>query len=457
MNRPQFDGFSETETAAILDYVCGDIVDIHINSTIAHGPLFLQWHREYLEGLEEHLLNVGMDHLVPLPAWAPCSAIPVSGPFVPGPLETCPEQDPVSEEFEGRTIDCGEFASDRYTCESLCEFVSFTEFQNTLQHDHNGIHNALGETTFNSSASPAVVLFWPWHAYVDDIYLKYQAATMAADLPIELELYEQNCCNVIFRSPKFCCSEVVWAFNDDEAGFDYSWSDDQFYYMSATIDTWPKYDVSISYTGTCGATRIVEQTFPSPDVTPNLPNTPPLHMQYICMEDFQDENCYDFGDTNCLETLEVTTSSNKLIAQVDGTELCLYYIHPAPYTGTVTITPIGTCSDGNSVTWTIYANQPRVCGGFDNTGFRSMTSQRSKKVNVYPNPFTEELNITYGDSGDGQEHTFELLDMLGRVVKRNITKDQSKLQTADLEAGIYVLRVINTQNEVLHLEKYVKQ
>ena len=456
-NRPEFDGFTGVETEAILEYICGEVVDEHVNNMgIAHGPQFLQWHREYIEGLEDHLLSVGMGHLVPLPAWDPCTIVPLTAPNVPGTLTTCPEQGAMPEGLEGRYYDCGDFATDKYSCENLCNFESFADFQTTLQADHDPVHNVFGETTFNTAASPGVVLFWPWHAFVDDIYLKYQVATADPDLPIELEMIEQNCCDVVFRAPKFCCSTIEWTLNGDENAPDGTWSDSEFHYMSATTDTWPDFTVAIAYTGTCGAVRVVEETFENPGSIPNLPSSPPYHMQWICMDDFGTENCYDFGAYTCLETMEVTTSSNKLIAQVDGTELCLYYIHPAPYTGTVTVTPVSSCGRGTPVTWTIYANSPRFCGDFGRNTSTS-TTNAEPEVAVYPNPFADQLNVNIAGFAAEGVYTLELVDMLGRVVHQSQETDQATLNTSHLTPGLYMLRIVDAQDQVLHVEKYVKR
>lgn len=456
MNRPAFNGFNEAETEAILDYICGDIVDYHVdNMGVAHGPQFLQWHREYLEGLEDYLLAEGFDDLVPLPAWNPCSEVPWM-PNIPGPLTTCPEQPAMPDGLEGESYDCGNFATDRYSCENLCDFDSLTFFKNALQADHDAVHNVFGETTFNTPASPGVVLFWPWHAYVDDIYLKYQAATLDPALPMTIELVEQNCCEVVFKAPKYCCSTVSWGMNSKKGGFNETWFEDNYWYMSGNVNSWPFYQVYITYTGTCGTSRTVGVSYPSPaEIIPYMPSAPPLEMQNICMDDFE-PTCRDFGNIPCLETMEVTTSSSKLIAEVNGTELCLSYIHPSPYTGTITITPIGTCGNGEPVTWTIYANQSDDCFDFGDGGWWPRLAEEQARINVFPNPFSNELNINCEGLDKDKKYSVELLDVLGRVVKKS-NQVQHTFSTTQLDAGIYLIRVVDAQNDVLFLDKYIKQ
>ncbi len=301
-NRPKFTGFSQAETDKIMEYVCGPIVQFHVEEMPANHFLenFLPWHREYIQGLEEFLANEGFSNLVPLPAWNPCDVIPDSPPFQDSILTNCPEVDAMPPGYLGESIDCHDFETNKYTCSELCTFDDFEDFASTLQADHDRIHNAFDEgdvvTPFSSPQSPGILLFWPWHAFVDDIYLKYQAATLDPDLPLNIEFVSEDCCELTFRAPRYCCSEVTWSIDNPKANSIIDdWSTDDYWFMTASVLSSPGYTVNASYTGTCGNSKTVSRSFISPMVTlPTLPTSPPLHLQDICMDDDEKDNCYVF-------------------------------------------------------------------------------------------------------------------------------------------------------------------
>ena len=91
-----------------------------------------------------------------------------------------------------------------------------------------------------------------------------------------------------------------------------------------------------------------------------IPNLPPYGFEYICVGE---TICYDFEAFDCLESFEVESSSRKLIADIDGTEICISSIFHKQEVVTLSVTPIGYCGNGVTQEWTIYVNDPEHCGG----------------------------------------------------------------------------------------------
>lgn len=83
------------------------------------------------------------------------------------------------------------------------------------------------------------------------------------------------------------------------------------------------------------------------------------------------------------------------------------------------------------------------------------------RVEVYPNPFIDEINI-FTQNNWLQNFEVELRDVSGRVVRRlthyEINKNYNGvyLSTLDLDAGIYILLIRGSSGEVLHSSKLVK-
>lgn len=92
-----------------------------------------------------------------------------------------------------------------------------------------------------------------------------------------------------------------------------------------------------------------------------LIEVPPMEFENIC---FGKKACFDFKTYGCLETLEIKTSSSQVVAEVDGTKVCISSLQPRKEEVKLFITPIGVCSDGAEVVWTIRVNN-KDCGDDD--------------------------------------------------------------------------------------------
>ncbi len=81
-----------------------------------------------------------------------------------------------------------------------------------------------------------------------------------------------------------------------------------------------------------------------------------------------------------------------------------------------------------------------------------MTNWASEKVNIYPNPFNNFLNISL-DSKD--KILWEISDVRGRIVKSGFDSNAWVINTSQLFNGIYFLRLKKNKNELIY--KIIKQ
>ncbi len=157
-------------------YVSSSVITDHTMNAIHGEPGFVAWHETYLEGLESYLSANGGAQFVPLPKWDPQTAIP---PELVGIDPDCPD---LCQPLVVTTPNMALPAS--MTCPQMCEdfpvydegCTDATSFSTILrcglEQWHNSIHTAIGGTmaTFNS---PGALIFWLWHAFVDDVAWAY--------------------------------------------------------------------------------------------------------------------------------------------------------------------------------------------------------------------------------------------------------------------------------------------
>jgi len=67
----------------------------------------------------------------------------------------------------------------------------------------------------------------------------------------------------------------------------------------------------------------------------------------------------------------------------------------------------------------------------------------SSQINVYPNPASDELNIVFDNFKSENEIHIELINSSGSLVlKSNILQKESKLDLANLQPGVYILKIV---------------
>jgi len=80
------------------------------------------------------------------------------------------------------------------------------------------------------------------------------------------------------------------------------------------------------------------------------------------------------------------------------------------------------------------------------------------KISVFPNPFTNELNIQLDNVTT--DMNFELFDLLSNKINENqLQATDSKnivyLKTQNLSKGIYILKAANNKGEIIYQRKVV--
>jgi len=66
-------------------------------------------------------------------------------------------------------------------------------------------------------------------------------------------------------------------------------------------------------------------------------------------------------------------------------------------------------------------------------------------VSVFPNPTTQFINI---DDGQERVGTLKLFSLLGKNVKTFDVQSQKKFDVSDLPNGLYLLQIIDKQNNI---------
>ncbi len=188
--RPDIYSFSSTERTElrnlILDYVTANnnavITQHSTNPSVFHNydEVFLTWHRSYLAGLENFLMNNGGSEFVPLPAWDPNDCIPneffnnaVASGF-PALSNRCPSGYDFSR-FSNMTTMCNSYSGNSPA--TFCQRTrtrSIDKFAADLECEHDQVHVSIGGSMSSVNSAPASAIFWLWHAWVDDVYYDYE-------------------------------------------------------------------------------------------------------------------------------------------------------------------------------------------------------------------------------------------------------------------------------------------
>jgi hypothetical protein len=137
---------------------------------VHHAPYahFFTFHHEYLQGLEDYLTSIGKTEYVPLPKWIPGDVPPEFQKLIPkgakAPIDFSAFADSKLPAF---TEDVTSGATDKTDPTRI--------LADQLVPVHNEVHNTIGGTMAKMS-SPAAPIFWPWHAFLDDIWTEWQKA-----------------------------------------------------------------------------------------------------------------------------------------------------------------------------------------------------------------------------------------------------------------------------------------
>lgn len=138
----------------------------------SNNEMFFSWHRDYIQGLEQYLINSGHPEFVPLPAWNPENPIPLGLRVVVPDLPPIQNSNPSLSMYEVDELTCGQF-------NSMTQFAGFIRAGSnnpTGQQfaNHNAVHTAIGGSMGAVSTASGAAIFWLFHAHVDELYHCFQ-------------------------------------------------------------------------------------------------------------------------------------------------------------------------------------------------------------------------------------------------------------------------------------------
>ena len=88
-----------------------------------------------------------------------------------------------------------------------------------------------------------------------------------------------------------------------------------------------------------------------------------------------------------------------------------------------------------------------------NFGTLAATDFSKSKVSVYPNPFTEILNVDVKENA-----TLSIFDLSGKLISINLLKKgRNQMSKAELQSGVYVYQIKNVKGEMLSSGKIIKK
>jgi hypothetical protein len=148
---------------AIESFLTEAVFKVH--HMLDHDTLVVPDHRRYLSQLEDYLRVNGLGgKYVPLPYWDPTSE------SIPREFRKVVRGREPLENFKPEVELPAALRSPR-----LCDIATLPELWNAMRDWHDSVHAGVGGAmrTIGMEA-PAALIFWPWHAYVDNIYRDWE-------------------------------------------------------------------------------------------------------------------------------------------------------------------------------------------------------------------------------------------------------------------------------------------
>jgi len=136
----------------------------------SNNETFFSWHRDYMQGLENWLLEKGHSDFVPLPGWNPNTAMPNA--FKTALVDGVPplgNTNFTADMYEVDDITCGQFSS-------MDQFAGYIRAEEAIDGitSHNQVHQGLGGAMGSVPTASGAAIFWLFHAHVDELYQCYQ-------------------------------------------------------------------------------------------------------------------------------------------------------------------------------------------------------------------------------------------------------------------------------------------
>lgn len=169
--RKSLDALSLVDRQVLADAIAAWVNDdwVRHHDNLSHsGEFFLIAHREMLSHLEEYLLDKGLHRFVPMPTWDPMTPIPE-------PLRLVKRRDDGVARTPLANTDPRWPLPPELTAQQLCALADGEAFAAALTPWHDDVHiRGVGGSMNNARSAAACLIFYPWHAYVDELYWSWQ-------------------------------------------------------------------------------------------------------------------------------------------------------------------------------------------------------------------------------------------------------------------------------------------
>jgi hypothetical protein len=171
----------------------------NFSNGIHNSSNFMPWHRVHIRMLEDFLLENGGGDFVPLPKWSPEST-PASGPKIPVPFQKTASGQSVGNmnfnpsmhqhmtNFNNLLNNCDPILTDagRFSDAEEGQLVG------SINADYHNRGHVQTSGVMLQTDSPDALIFWPWHAWVDDHWYQWER-----DCAGEFDIHDVNGDNVI--------------------------------------------------------------------------------------------------------------------------------------------------------------------------------------------------------------------------------------------------------------------
>ncbi len=92
----------------------------------------------------------------------------------------------------------------------------------------------------------------------------------------------------------------------------------------------------------------------------------------------------------------------------------------------------------------------------------ALNTNSLKDIQIYPNPTSGDLFLDFSEDAESGTHTVLITDISGKTIaeEMDISSDKKTYiigNFSELSSGVYIVKVVNGQNEVVKLEKITKQ
>ena len=169
------------ERQALADYISMFLTDavIDLHPHFDHDYTVVDAHRRYLTRLERFLATNGGKRFIPLPAWNPSEPIPAEfqkvEPYDDGTMDrsaggsaTAMLRSPLQNINPNIALPAG------LQPPALCNLTTLRDLWLAMLQWHADVHFGVGGAMQDIHVSPSALIFWPWHAYVDNVYWDWE-------------------------------------------------------------------------------------------------------------------------------------------------------------------------------------------------------------------------------------------------------------------------------------------